>query len=116
MRPNCWPSRTTPGWSIFWVSLPQGILFVFGSFLVAESPRWLFRRGRLDAARAALARSRSAEQVEVEMAEMQTTLTAERMRWPSRSAGGPAGRESLLRRKYLVPFFLACVISWPATS
>src|SRR5271167_2137395 len=29
--------------SIFWVSLPPGILFVIGSFLVAESPRWLFR-------------------------------------------------------------------------
>ena len=41
--------------SIFWVSLPPGILFVIGSFLVAESPRWLFRRGRKDAARTALA-------------------------------------------------------------
>src|ERR1700734_298279 len=36
--------------SIFWVSLPPGILFVIGSFMVAESPRWLFRRGRPDAA------------------------------------------------------------------
>src|SRR5215475_14790059 len=26
--------------SIFWVSLPPGILFVIGSFIVAESPRW----------------------------------------------------------------------------
>ena len=32
--------------SIFWVSLPPGILFVIGSFMVAESPRWLFRRGQ----------------------------------------------------------------------
>src|SRR4051794_795148 len=31
---------------IFWVSLPPGILFVLGSLLVAESPRWLFLRGR----------------------------------------------------------------------
>jgi len=29
---------------IFWVSLPPGLLFVLGSFLVGESPRWLFRR------------------------------------------------------------------------
>ena len=36
--------------SIFWVSLPPGILFVIGSFIVAESPRWLFRRGKRDAA------------------------------------------------------------------
>src|SRR5580700_3663649 len=39
--------------SIFWVSLPPGILFVIGSFMVAESPRWLFRRGKRDAAYAA---------------------------------------------------------------
>src|ERR1039457_6090356 len=26
---------------IFWVSLPPGLLFVIGSFMVAESPRWL---------------------------------------------------------------------------
>ncbi|MGB8969944.1 MAG: MFS transporter, partial [Candidatus Sulfotelmatobacter sp.] len=32
--------------SIFWVSLPPGILFVIGSIMVAESPRWLFRRGK----------------------------------------------------------------------
>src|SRR6185437_11268696 len=47
---------------IFWVSLPPGILFVIGSFLVAESPRWLFRRGKTAAAHAALLRSRSPEQ------------------------------------------------------
>src|SRR6185437_5491413 len=32
---------------IFWVSLPPGVIFVFGSLFVTESPRWLFRRGRL---------------------------------------------------------------------
>src|SRR5450755_5080095 len=48
------------GWRrIFWVSLPPGILFVIGSLLVAESPRWLFRRGQVEAARAALLRSRT---------------------------------------------------------
>src|SRR5689334_16110208 len=31
---------------IFWVSLPPGILFVIGSLMVAESPRWLLRRGK----------------------------------------------------------------------
>ena len=34
--------------SIFWVSLPPGVLFVIGSFVVAESPRWLHRKGRVD--------------------------------------------------------------------
>lgn len=31
--------------SIFWVSLPPGILFIIGAFIVSESPRWLFRKG-----------------------------------------------------------------------
>ena len=35
---------------IFWVSLPPGILFVIGSLMVAESPRWLFGKGRRKAA------------------------------------------------------------------
>src|SRR5271156_83181 len=45
--------------SIFWVSLPPGVLFVIGSLMVSESPRWLFRRGKRDAAYAALLRSRN---------------------------------------------------------
>jgi SP family myo-inositol transporter-like MFS transporter 13 len=91
--------------SIFWVSLPPGILFVIGSFLVAESPRWLFRRGQKDAARTALLRSRSQEQAEIELREMEETAAAEK----SKSAGAKV-RESLLHRKYVIPFVLACVI------
>src|ERR1700758_4033361 len=55
--------------SIFWVSLPPGILFVIGSVLVAESPRWLFRRGRRDSALAALLRSRDKNQAQLELGE-----------------------------------------------
>jgi MFS family permease len=92
--------------SIFWVSMPPGILFVIGSLLVAESPRWLFRRGRRDGAYAALLRSRSTQQAELELAEMQRAATAEKV---GNSAGSKA-KESLLRRKYVIPFLLACVI------
>jgi MFS transporter, SP family, solute carrier family 2 (myo-inositol transporter), member 13 len=90
--------------SIFWVSLPPGILFVLGSFLVAESPRWLFRRGKIEAARVALLRSRSEAQAELELKEMAETATAEK------AGAGARIKESLLRRKYVVPFLLACVI------
>jgi MFS family permease len=93
--------------SIFWVSLPPGLLFVIGSFIVAESPRWLYRRGRLDAARAALLRSRSAEQTEVELREMAETAAAEKAKT---STTGGRLRESLLHRKYVIPFVLACII------
>src|ERR1017187_5399524 len=91
--------------SIFWVSLPPGILFVIGCFLVAESPRWLFRKGKKDAARAALLRSRSEAQAEIELQEMAATGAAETAR-----STGTKVKESLLRRKYIIPFALACVI------
>ncbi|MGB9084936.1 MAG: MFS transporter [Terriglobales bacterium] len=92
--------------SIFWVSLPPGILFVIGSFMVSESPRWLFRRGQRDAAYAALVRSRTDEQAAVELAEMETTAAAEK----AQTSSGAQVRESLLRRKYVIPFVLACII------
>ncbi|MFY9978798.1 MAG: MFS transporter [Candidatus Sulfotelmatobacter sp.] len=92
--------------SIFWVSLPPGILFVIGSVMVAESPRWLFRRGKRDAALAALLRSRSNEQANFELAEMEQTSEAEK----AQSSTGARIKESLLRRKYVIPFVLACVI------
>ena len=92
--------------SIFWVSLPPGILFVIGSLLVAESPRWLFRGGKKDAARAALLRSRTEEQAEIELKEMAETIAAE----SAKGAGGVQSSESLLSRKYVTPFILACVI------
>lgn len=91
--------------SIFWVSLPPGILFVIGSFMVAESPRWLFRRKKIDAARAALLRSRTDAQAEMELKEMEETAAAE----IAKTAGARV-KESLLRRKYIIPFLLACVI------
>jgi MFS family permease len=93
--------------SIFWVSLPPGILFVIGSFMVAESPRWLFRRGRRDAALVALLRSRSEEQAQTELKEMEEAAAAEKARV---SSAGEKIRGSLLRRKYVIPFLLACVI------
>jgi MFS transporter, SP family, solute carrier family 2 (myo-inositol transporter), member 13 len=91
---------------IFWVSLPPGILFVIGSLLVSESPRWLFRREKNDAAYAALLRSRTIEQADLELAEMHQTAAAEK----TKTSTGAKVEESLLRRKYVLPFVLACVI------
>jgi MFS family permease len=93
--------------SIFWVSLPPGVLFVMGSFLIAESPRWLFRRGRREAALGALRRSRPEEQAQIEYQEMERLAEAEKA-----SAGElHKSREPLLQRKYLAPFALACIIA-----
>jgi MFS transporter, SP family, solute carrier family 2 (myo-inositol transporter), member 13 len=91
--------------SIFWVSLPPGILFVIGSFIVAESPRWLHRKGRIDEARVALLRSRTEAAADLELGEMNQIALAEK----EKTAGGRV-RDSLLSRKYVIPFVLACVI------
>ncbi len=97
--------------SIFWVSLPPGILFVIGSVMVSESPRWLFRRGKRDGAYTALLRSRTKEQADIELAEMQQTAAAETARSTTGSqVVGAKAKESLLHRKYLIPFLLACII------
>lgn len=90
---------------IFWVSLPPGILFVIGSFMVAESPRWLLRRGKKEASYNALLRSRSTEQADLELREMEEVIAAEKGK-----TAGTQTKESLLRRKYVIPFILACII------
>lgn len=91
---------------IFWVSLPPGLLFVVGSFMLAESPRWLLTRGKKDAAHAALLRSRTTQQADLEFKEMEAAAAAEK----SKTAGTGGAKESLLRRKYVIPFVLACII------
>ncbi|MGO8816923.1 MAG: MFS transporter [Terriglobia bacterium] len=91
--------------SIFWVSLPPGLLFVLGGFAVAESPRWLFRRGRKELALEALLRSRSPEQARLELEEMEANQATEKLK-----SAGKRVADSLLQRKYVLPFILACVI------
>lgn len=94
---------------IFWTSLPGGILFFIGSCFVTESPRWLYRKGLRERAYAALLRSRSPEEAQLEFGEMVMAL-----------APAPTARarftESLLRRKYVVPFLLSCAILFCNTA
>ncbi len=89
---------------IFWVTLPPSLLFIIGSFMVSESPRWLFKRGRQENALAALKRSRSDAQAALELDEMEAAKDS------ATTSTGAKIRESLLKKKYVVPFLLACVI------
>jgi SP family myo-inositol transporter-like MFS transporter 13 len=87
--------------------MPPGIFFLAGALFVAESPRWLFKRGRTQQALTALLRSRSNEQAALELKEMEQV---------SRAARTSTIKDSLLRRKYILPFVLACVILFCNTA
>ena len=90
---------------IFWVSMLPGVIFVIGAFMVTESPRWLFKRGKVEATRTALLRSREPALAEHEIEEMMETADAEAS---AKIAGTSSG--SLFSRKYVIPFSLACII------
>ena len=88
--------------SMFLAVVYPGALFFAGTFPLSETPRWLARKGRIAEARKALERSVSPEEAERELAEMQT------LQKPEVASSGIA--KSLLQRKYVVPFVLACVV------
>jgi sugar porter (SP) family MFS transporter len=89
--------------AMFLTAVYPALAFLAGSFCVSESPRWLLRRGRSAEALAALQRSRTPAQADLEHREITASL----------SAAGPvasAPADSLWQRKYVVPFALACMI------
>ncbi len=60
------------GWRyMFGVALIPALILGIGMFRLPESPRWLFEHGRLDKAREVLSRSRSPQEVDQELQEMQ---------------------------------------------
>jgi SP family myo-inositol transporter-like MFS transporter 13 len=79
-----------------------GLIFFAGSFFLSESPRWLYRRGRLQQALASLRRSCTEPEAELQMEEMKAASA------PSAVSAKASG--SLLQKKYVIPFVLACVI------
>ncbi|HEY8994083.1 MAG TPA: sugar porter family MFS transporter [Lacunisphaera sp.] len=89
--------------AMFLSAVWPGLVFLAGSLLVTESPRWLLRRGRLEEAKAALGRSRSADETEGEFIEMRASLA-------------PAGTAkttvtgSVWQRRYMIPFLLTCTV------
>ncbi|MGO4211607.1 MFS transporter [Terriglobus sp. 2YAB30_2] len=82
-----------------------GSLYLLSTFFVSESPRWLHRRGRREEARIALEKIVSPAEAERELLEMDSVVAPQ-----SGSSSKPAFAGSLLQRRYIVPFVLACVI------
>jgi len=89
--------------SMFLAMVYPGILFFAGTFPLVESPRWLFRKARSPEALASLLRLCSLQEAAMQLHEMES-LAAER------TAASIDTSDSLLQRKYIVPFTLACVV------
>lgn len=82
-----------------------GVVFFVGAIFLSESPRWLFRKGRKQEALAALRRSSSEEASQIQMREMEELAEENK-----KKAAQPGVSGSLLQRKYVLPFLLACII------
>lgn len=89
---------------IFWISIVPGIAFFVGAFFVSESPRWLFRKGRKDAAFAALSRTNGAEGAKVVLDEMEHNEAH-----ATAPKAGTTATDSIFQRKYILPFVLALI-------
>jgi MFS transporter, SP family, solute carrier family 2 (myo-inositol transporter), member 13 len=81
-----------------------GLVFFLGSFFLSETPRWLFRYGKEEQALAALRRSSTEAEAQLQMREMKAIATENQSKTDSHGAG------SLVQRKYVVPFVLACIV------
>ncbi|WP_229506906.1 MFS transporter [Pseudoduganella rivuli] len=90
---------------IFWMCLAPGVVFTIGSLSLAESPRWLARRGRIEQARAALLRTRTPAETEAEMRDIGAGLALVHS-----DIAAPRATDPLLSRRYVLPFLLACLI------
>ncbi len=94
--------------TIFWCSAIPGIILFFGAFRLKESPRWLYRRGYENEALLSLASNNGEEAAREILDEMKASDKAEA---EANAAMREAAKgDSLLQRKYVIPFILAVVI------
>jgi MFS family permease len=91
---------------IFLLSCIPGIILFLGAFRLKESSRWLYRKGRKDEALASLAANNGEEKAKEILAEMIAADEAA----AAEKAKNAAATDSLLQKKYVIPFILAVVI------
>lgn len=100
-------STWTHAWQlIFLVSCIPGFVLFLGAFRLKESARWLYRKGRKDEALASLAANNGEEKAREILSEM---ISADEAAVAEKAANA-AATDSLLQRKYVIPFVLAVVI------
>lgn len=90
---------------MFLSTIYPGLLFALGTLFLVETPRWLFRKDRLTAARRALNQLAAPAEAELQWREMAAVDDPQ----PTTTAPKPATK-SLLQRKYIIPFLLACSV------
>ena len=105
------PSAQVASWvrawqMIFLFSCIPGIVLFLGAFRLKESSRWLYRKGRKDEALASLAANNGEEKAKEILAEMIAADEAA----AAEKAKNAAATDSLLQKKYVIPFILAVVI------
>ena len=92
--------------TIFWSSAVPALLFFFGALGLKESPRWLYRKGRKDAALASLAANNGEEKAKEILAEMIAGDEAE----AAEKAAFAAGGDTVFQRRYMLPFFISLAV------
>jgi len=92
--------------AIFWACAVPGVIFTLGAFFVSESPRWLFKKDRKDAALKALERSRGVEEAKKEFEEMGAAVKED----DASAQKTDVPKDSIFKKKYIVPFVIAVVI------
>jgi len=101
-------AKTIAWQAIFWCSALPGAILFFGAFKLKESPRWLYKKGRRDEAIASLAANNGEERAKDILEEM---IAADKAAEAEKAAIEAASKgDSLLQRKYVIPFILAVVI------
>lgn len=94
--------------TIFWCSAVPGLILFFGAFRLKESPRWLYKRGRENEALIALA-ANNGEAAAKEILEEMKAADAAAEQEKAAIAQAAVG-DSLLQRKYVIPFVLAVIV------
>ena len=91
---------------IFLLSCIPGFILFLGAFKLKESSRWLYRKGRKEEALASLAANNGEDKAREILAEMIAADEAA----AAEKAKNAAATDSLLQKKYVIPFILAVVI------
>ena len=93
--------------AIFWFSIVPTVFLFAGTYGLKESPRWLFKKGRKDEARQSLLANNDAAGADRILADLEANAAAE---FSANDGCGQAVRESLLQRKYVLPFLIAFAV------